>query len=1522
MPKILCVPTHLNALFCSKSQNVVESMADFSRLPYSDGTKDHCPDIAYISEDIVSPPSQNHNFRLKKGIHLHWNLPKALTKGKHNTEGTVFPAVPNRWLITRQALSGIPKKEWVLESDYIFPEGKGWSAGSVSYPVPPVAGQAPFRFLGRKMTLAQWLAKEENPTLDMFPTATYLEKLTAVGYGEPAFAAFYPNCHSVFGFHDSEIQDSPPTGLEYKLIGWYSDTEQDYANTYNRLISDFKTHFHHIHKKNPTSTQIVTYIKDQLNWEVEETSLDTIPEKLVCYAKLIFRPADNITHPVFDERHTSTIKIALGNTGTEALAALVAQNLSADYKHQIEDQIENALLSPQLGHLQQDIGPKLQEARHEKGFVPASSGCLWTISPKMTTNTPDSEEPKTDFIPLPPELAVQLDQLNHLQFRYDHALRAITALQKQLFSDWYKFMLTSYPPEASHDDYPDVDEVRFYIKNKSLPALEDKKRQTGQLSIQTDAQGQITEAIVATSESTLALQLAESINATLAAVLEHNIAMQLSANEADAQLKGNYLLQQIPAPRFWRPREPHILITGDIARTDARHGQTRYQADYLLPCHQRDIIDLSFTNQASLDEVQAAILTLLQIETTDHQVWKRQPWSPLLLDWEVGFFPAKKGSNHTELSQNYSPDYIIQNYELLDNASELTVNPSSVAVSNTENAYSGRSILSTHAGRVLSRAFEDDFIRLLSKTGMKQTFEEDLDETIVWYQANHHFIHQLYSGANEDQIPSVDELFRFALTWVDLKQQFFDNLPESIEGNAKDNWLQQNANMFFEWLQKQAHFETYVINAFLAENSKINISAAEEANFLNTQLDDFLLWYQESFQIDLKQHFFDNLSKFIEDDKKDNWLKENATMFFEWLQKQAHFEAYIINAFLAENGKINISAAEEANFLNTQLDTFLFWYQESFQMDLKQHFFDNLSESIEGNEKDNWLQQNANMFFKWLREQAHFETYTINAFLVENDKTNLSQKEKSDFLNTQLDAFLLWYQQKIQQNLHAAIAISAYEQLKDIPSVSQSLGGFNQALLMHRQTLQMGIADPLAFTDKAQESFVASVKNGIGRQNKFAPAPINSFNPIRAGVLQFIRMQLVDSFGQYFTIEPNAVNTIYGEAYGVGNRPDLMTLAPRIVQPARLNFRWLSAAQGLEEMNAIPLSSPICGWFLPNNLDNSLAVYKTTGEALGIIDSYGVWHPFPGQDAARFSADTDIPTFIIANPHLRRVVNKIRSTRIELIRHGKELIEAGKTKEGEQLVEEGEAFISDFISTLDNALENIDPDNFAAHQSLALLMGRPFALVRAFLNLELMQPPATQQSWQHLYHKMDGAGEDNDQFTQVEFPIRLGEYRQLNDGLLGYWKEKATGELEDIFYTPQSHEDSHPLISSHQKVKQSIDNPPQLMSMLLDPRGVVHATSGVLPTKAINIPANQYQDALKKIQITFLTSPILTASDKLEMELPTEEGYTWSWIEKDRHRWKNIGTEAMETPNPKANFSRKVMIREGWLKLEPDSSNE
>ena len=117
----------------------------------------------------------------------HWRLGK-----DGNDAGTVFPAVPNRWLVTRSHGSfDQPVKQWVVESDYLYPEGKGGDTGSISFPyhrtrmIQDLAKRRyqPYRYMGRRLPLAAWLHKETNAVKDEYLNRIDGHLLTALGYG-------------------------------------------------------------------------------------------------------------------------------------------------------------------------------------------------------------------------------------------------------------------------------------------------------------------------------------------------------------------------------------------------------------------------------------------------------------------------------------------------------------------------------------------------------------------------------------------------------------------------------------------------------------------------------------------------------------------------------------------------------------------------------------------------------------------------------------------------------------------------------------------------------------------------------------------------------------------------------------------------------------------------------------------------------------------------------------------------------------------------------------------------------------------------------------------------------------------------------------------------------------------------------------------------------------------------------------------------------------------------------------------
>lgn len=158
---------------------------------------------------------------LEPGIHLHFILPDAFT---HSDDGNDYPAVPNRYAVTRiwrENNAGLLKtKCFVVESDFVSMD----KAYSKSITIPCFSDpddRKKWRYLGRNYPAGQ--------IPEMEGSGQYLDKLTAIEAGDALFAAYYPNCRSVFGFYDDllDLPDAAETHLTYFVMGYFANGEQD-----------------------------------------------------------------------------------------------------------------------------------------------------------------------------------------------------------------------------------------------------------------------------------------------------------------------------------------------------------------------------------------------------------------------------------------------------------------------------------------------------------------------------------------------------------------------------------------------------------------------------------------------------------------------------------------------------------------------------------------------------------------------------------------------------------------------------------------------------------------------------------------------------------------------------------------------------------------------------------------------------------------------------------------------------------------------------------------------------------------------------------------------------------------------------------------------------------------------------------------------------------------------------------------------------------------------------------------------
>lgn len=279
----ICIEAFLSNGKTSDDKRVPQAAPDYSKVSYTSllGSRNTPGDFQTAGV-------------LRAGVHLHFILPDALTHA--GEEG--YPAVPNRYIVTRfftdSRKKKISAKVFLVESDFMSTDRK--YSNSVTIPrFQEKDLRKNWRYLGRSYEIEGRPEKEEGDE--------YLEKLTAVGAGDPMFAAYYPSCSSVFGFYDDLEGVEQNTSLTYFVTGYYSDATMD--------------GFYGIKSEE-------AFIK-----ALEERSLSVEHPEEVCGSSVLFGEVTGVlwrgTEAEYGTAPVGEIKIAMGNTSVEALSAAVVE---------------------------------------------------------------------------------------------------------------------------------------------------------------------------------------------------------------------------------------------------------------------------------------------------------------------------------------------------------------------------------------------------------------------------------------------------------------------------------------------------------------------------------------------------------------------------------------------------------------------------------------------------------------------------------------------------------------------------------------------------------------------------------------------------------------------------------------------------------------------------------------------------------------------------------------------------------------------------------------------------------------------------------------------------------------------------------------------------------------------------------------------------------------------------------------------------------------------------------------------
>lgn len=553
-----------------------------------------------------------------------------------------------------------------------------------------------------------------------------------------------------------------------------------------------------------------------------------------------------------------------------------------------------------------------------------------------------------------------------------------------------------------------------------------------------------------------------------------------------------------------------------------------------------------------------------------------------------------------------------------------------------------------------------------------------------------------------------------------------------------------------------------------------------------------------------------------------------------------------------------------------------------------------------------WEQAWSPLFMVWEVDYSPSNATIKNLDIIENTKAwqledNITFKNKTltTVNNASRYSGISPFSNSVFTNLKDTIPEAIVNKYGQLNLIAQSLSGLNKYLLMQRPEVQL---PPFEYKPNRIYNFESEYKIDedelkiIGEEGYILgcnPGNIdgedNLFNPLRAGILEIINLSVVDIFGQVQKViavgdsnnsEVTCSVTMQGNALAI---KEVIPLPPRIVQPSRLQFHWLNKQEDIIFQDAGKLDNPIFGWLVPNYLDNNIMVYDGNGNEIVVLQItkditkfQGIQltkTPFPGADEA---------SIIPENEQLKAFLENINSGTIA-------------------------AGIMDLAKTINDNLSNNNP---IQNNTSALFCGQPVAIARCSIGMELLGQPEYNQRWDESGKENTGAIET------VKFPLHLGDYTIDKDGLLGYFIESNYKHLNITTNAPEfKYSESESFFKTKNAIKIALNKTPIKLTLLIDPSAGVHLSTGVLPTKFIELYHHNTKEILGQLNTSFMMAPFI--ADKVAPGIPTPSSMNtnWKWTHKSNvNTWQTDKNIEDGKTKEQSNF-KKQQIYEGWLRL-------
>jgi len=495
----------------------------------------------------------------------------------------------------------------------------------------------------------------------------------------------------------------------------------------------------------------------------------------------------------------------------------------------------------------------------------------------------------------------------------------------------------------------------------------------------------------------------------------------------------------------------------------------------------------------------------------------------------------------------------------------------------------------------------------------------------------------------------------------------------------------------------------------------------------------------------------------------------------------------------------------------------------------------------------------------------------------------------------------------LDSSFPAAVAeiLSRYEvvwdrtlaELAQAGMMGQALTGFHQALLGRDVTLPRVMPDPerpwapgeLSFRDAVAEALLdPGTPGGPGGERLAPPTPTGTgldFTLLRAGAFQLEELWLVDDFGQWADLlQGTSAGGSAGQVFNPRARwhDDRfnVSMPPRVVQPARLNFRFTKTTdEGPDVSETDAALDPVCGWVFYNALDRALALCDRRGRLNGelvVVEERKRflvrWEGAPG------FADLDS----IRNPELRDFARSlIETTPAERPR------------------------LHELLELIDRALERIRP---AAERERGALFGRPLALVSASVGLELFGKAWADPKKRAAADAPPGTGDPT--LDALRARLLLGNGHNTEDGLVGYFKARDFARIVPA-QLPKGLKPSAYLADPERDAVRVGFGAPEPLTLLLDAWGSVQAATGLVPAKTITLQHAELDKTLARMETSFRVGPVLLQDGRVSLPTPAVDKGVWHF----RGPSSGDAPAPVAPPDPRYFDERPLVATEGRLLL-------